>query len=344
MTGPETPAVRAVGSVTAVIVADDAAPDAATLTVWGEALAELFGDVELVIVANGLPSAVALELDALCGGIPDLTIHFLADRIDHDAAVLVGLDTALGDWVLLGEPRPERLPVLHALVTEARQGYQVLAAVGGSGGRRRSADNWLASGYFWLYRRLTGRTILRPPPVLRLYSRAAALFIAGSADGEMLLKAGYVAGGLPAHVAHYAGLATDAPRARTWRATVSKATRELLSATTIPLRLAALIALTSGLLSLLYSLYVVAVYLLKPDVLPGWTTLSLQISGMMFLFSLLFALMAEYVLGIYRGLAPRRRYVITRELRSPKRRHATRLNVVGEDGSFHLGMSDEVSR
>jgi hypothetical protein len=35
----------------------------------------------------------------------------------------------------------------------------------------------------------------------------------------------------------------------------------------------------AAMLNLLYSLYVVVVYLLKSDVVPGWTTMSLQLSG-----------------------------------------------------------------
>ena len=337
MTGPEAPPALA-GSVSAVIVADEAAPARASLAAWGEALAGLFADVELVVVANGVSSATALALEALAADIPDLTIHFLADRIDHDTAHLVGLDSAIGDWVLLAEPGATRLPALRALIGRVREGYQVAVAIGDAAPAQGFVYGRVAKLYFRLYRALTGRTVLRPPPALRLYSRAAALYLAGSPEGEMLLKTEMIAGGFPAFVGRFAGLAPDRRRARNWRATVSKGLHELLSASALPLRLASFIALATGALSLVYSVYVVGVYLLKPDVLQGWTTLSLQVSGMMFLFSLLFALMAEYVLGIYRGLAPRRRHVITREIRSPLRRGAHRLNVINEAGEFHLGM------
>ncbi len=336
MTGLE--AAAPLGSVSAVMVVDDAAHDPGALAAWGEALAGLFSDVELVVVANGVSAEVALALEAQAADIPDLTVHVLADRIDHDTAHLVGLDTAIGDWVLVGEPDAARLGVLRDLIGRVREGYQVATALGEPAERSGLLYERLEPLYFRLYRALSGRTVLRPPPMLRLYSRAAALFVAGSPDGEVLLKTEVVAGGFPAFVGRYPGLASDPPHLRTWRATVSKGLHELLSASALPLRLASLIALATGGLSLIYSVYVVGVYLLKPDVLAGWTTLSLQISGMMFLFSLLFALMAEYVLGIYRGLSPRRRYVITRELRSPKRRHDGRLNVINELGEFQLGM------
>jgi polyisoprenyl-phosphate glycosyltransferase len=154
----------------------------------------------------------------------------------------------------------------------------------------------------------------------------------------MLLKTQTVAGGFPSIAGQVPGLSPDPERAPGWRAAGSKALQDLLRASALPLRLASLLALTSGALSLLYSLYVVGIYFLKSTVERGWTTLSLQISGMMFLFSLLFALLAEYVLAIYRGMPPKRRYIITRELRSPHRRSRPRLNVINEGGDFYLGM------
>jgi polyisoprenyl-phosphate glycosyltransferase len=350
MTGRSTPSPTAatapllLRSVSAVMIADDEnVPGRATLAAWGEALAELFTDTELVIIANGVSGPVALELEWLAADIPDLTIHFLAERIDRDAAQLVGLDTAIGDWILLAEPRPERLSVLRELIGSLREGYQVAVALGEEAGGHGPLYLGLASVYFRLYQALTKRTVLSLRPALRLYSRAAALYLAGSADGEMLLKTGTFASGFPAFIGRWPSLAPDHPPARAWRATVAKGLRELLTASSAPLRLASVMALAGGMLSLIYSLYVVGVYLFKPVVEAGWTTMSLQISGMMFLFSLLFALMAEYMLSIYRGLSPRRRYVITRELHSPRRRHSHRLNVINEEGNFHLGMPEQIT-
>lgn len=325
------------GSVSAVLVVEDEVPATATITRWGDALAELFTDVQVIVVANGVATPVALALEALTAIIPDITVLFLADRTDPDNAHLIGLDTAIGDWVLLAEPRMERLPVLRELIPCLRDGYQAAIATGGELTGHGVLYALLARFYFWLYRILTGRSVLRVPLVIRIYSRATALFIAASAEGEMLLKTDAIAGGFAVFSARHPELAPDPPRFRGGGATISKAMRELLSATALPLRLTSAIALSSGALSLCYSVYVMVVYFFQPEVMKGWTTLSLQVSGMMFLFSVMFALMAEYVLGIYRGLTPRRRHIITREVRGPGTRHAGRLNVTDAAGAFHLG-------
>jgi hypothetical protein len=41
--------------------------------------------------------------------------------------------------------------------------------------------------------------------------------------------------------------------------------------------------------------YVVIVYFVKDDVMPGWTTLSLQVSGLFFLMFIMLALFGEYL-------------------------------------------------
>jgi len=114
--------------------------------------------------------------------------------------------------------------------------------------------------------------------------------------------------------------------------------RIMLNSTSVPLRAATMVAVTASGVSLIYSLYVVLTYLLLSNVARGWTTLSLQISGMMFLFSIVLLLLSEYLIHISRAMGSPRRFVaISRELRSPQSRTAARLNVVDADGNFTVG-------
>jgi len=62
-----------------------------------------------------------------------------------------------------------------------------------------------------------------------------------------------------------------------------------------PLRLVSVLGLTGSFLSLMYSLYVVGVYFSKRDVMPGWTTLSLQLSGLFFLVFVMLTMIGEHL-------------------------------------------------
>ena len=77
---------------------------------------------------------------------------------------------------------------------------------------------------------------------------------------------------------------------------IDRGIRLLVATTRGPMRLVTLLCLFGAVANLLYCGYVIAVFLFKPDVAPGWVTLSLQQSGMFFLISLVLLVLGEYIL------------------------------------------------
>ena len=323
-------------SITAVVVIEDHVPEVAVFEALGEALASMARDCEIVVIANGVSALATQQLRAAAERVPDLTIHFLAQAADRDTATLLGIDQALGDWVVLLNPSIEDIAQLPRILMKAGPFEVVFAGTREANKIPRYYRN-LARGYFRLYEVASRTSIDWPTPRIRVYSRAAARYLANHLDGEFLLRSLTLNGAFPGTREGAEGLSDANLKVPTLQASLRKAGRGLLGASAVPLRLTVAIALTTGMLALLNSLYAVIIYLIKPDVAPGWTTLTLQISTMMFLFSAMFALLAEYVLSMYRSTPPRRRISIIREIRSPLRRQGKRLNVVGADGQFQLG-------
>jgi hypothetical protein len=101
-----------------------------------------------------------------------------------------------------------------------------------------------------------------------------------------------------------------------------------------------MVSVLAGLLNVVYAGYVVLIYLFKADVVEGWTTLSLQISGMFFLFSIVLALLSEYVIRIFQGGLGRPAYHVGREFRSPALSREARLNVLRGDTTGSITESD----
>ena len=334
MTIAETP--KRFDAVTAVVVADHRPFPAETLAALEDALSRFADDHEVVVVANGVTPQGAQALVRLAETVPNVTVHFLAERIDRDTAILVGLDHALGDWVVVLSPSHEEIAALPQVLAQAGA-FEVVFA-----GAREKAGipagyRGVAGLYFRLYELTTGATIDWPAPRIRVYSRSAARYLTTLLDGEFALRQLQFSGAFPGTRETVAGLpSSDLELPRTSRA-LRKAFRGLLNASAVPLRVVVGTALLTGAIALVSSLYAILVWLFYDDVEPGWTTLSLQLSVMMFLFSAMFALLAEYVLNVYRAIAPRRRIAVVREVRSPIRRQSERLNVVGADGAFHLG-------
>lgn len=74
--------------------------------------------------------------------------------------------------------------------------------------------------------------------------------------------------------------------------------------------------MVGAILNLLYAFYVLAVYLMNPNVASGWTTMSLQQSGMFFFICLILAVMSEYIGTILGEVRSRPLYFIAQESNS----------------------------
>ena len=329
-------------SVTVVSVVNDAIVTPDRMARFIETIASEATDFDLVLVANAVASPVALALKTLVARTPDVTAVFLGEIVHDDVARLVGIEHAVGDYVLFWDLRRDDPAWLPPLLAPLGRGHDlVVGDLPLAAPERPRRAQFLVEAYMRLYAAMTGVRLEHRPTGVRVFSREAALFVAGRPNAELLLRARDIGSGFPsASVALPPGAPAEraAPRrSHSWSGSVGM----LLSVSTLPLRGATYAALLGGALSVPYSLYVFLIYLLKPDVAPGWTTISLQLGAMMFIFSLVLLFISEYVMQIHSASPPRsRRYLVLREVRSPLSRRSTRLNIVDEAGRFQLGQPD----
>lgn len=330
---------HAFSSVSVVLVARDAVPSDAVLGVLINRLTRLFVDVELVIIANDVAPAVSLELKSLCDRLPDSLIVFLGDRVHDDLARLIGIDHAVSDHVLFATPTLIEADSLGLFEEPLQKGCDIVIGRPPERIARGVFNRALFAVFSTLFRWATGRVFEDEPPSFRILSRAAALHVATRKEGEVLVRARNLGSGYPTAEVR---LPKDRsrPRAeRSMRDDLSRGLRLISTGSATLLRASSYLALVGGIASAIYALYVIAVFFaLGPNVAPGWTTLSLQLSGMMLLFSIQFLLLSEHVLQMAgtSGVAHRRHHII-RELRSPLSRRGDRLNIVDQQGRFEMG-------
>jgi hypothetical protein len=79
--------------------------------------------------------------------------------------------------------------------------------------------------------------------------------------------------------------------------------------------------------NLVYSIYVIAIGLMKSNVAPGWVTLSLQQSGMFFLISLVLLVLGEYILQMARLSNEGPLYHVAQEFTSTVMTRRQKLNI-----------------
>ncbi|HYC65446.1 MAG TPA: glycosyltransferase, partial [Reyranellaceae bacterium] len=142
-------------SVSAVVVFEDRPPDLLAVKDLAEQLARRFMDSEIILVANGVDDTAAVALKALTEEVPDLSVLFLATRLDGDEATLAGIENAVGDWVLLVEAGASTIAALPQLFDRLDQGFDVV--IGRTPERRGPGPRRFAiEAYFALYRMLNG--------------------------------------------------------------------------------------------------------------------------------------------------------------------------------------------
>lgn len=284
---------------------------------------------EIVLVANGCAPDVLRRVRERAAELSNLQAYVLKSPVDHVTALVCGLENAIGDWVAtldLGLDEPAVVGrMLDAAIAE---GTEVAVGVPDPASVRRSAvDALLARFYHGAFRRLHGYTLAQEAPSARLFSRAVVNDVLQHDFPLVALETLPAAGGYrraAVALARRPGATLPlAERARLrWRT--------LLGLDAAPLRIANAVCAGGAILALAYSAYVVVVYLVKDSVVPGWTTVSLMLSGMFFMLSVVLWLLSEYLVLVLDAGARRARYEIAEEFASNVQTRRQRLNVETE--------------
>ena len=93
------------------------------------------------------------------------------------------------------------------------------------------------------------------------------------------------------------------------------------------MRLVTSLSLFGATANIVYSVYVVAIAILKPNLAPGWVSLSLQQSGMFFLLSLVLLVLGEYILHMASLSNEGPLYHVGQEFTSARMTRREKLNI-----------------
>lgn len=255
-----------------------------------------YTNFELVLVDNGSRDTTPAVVRELLRRFKCVRYLRLSRRMKPETAVMAGLDAAIGDYVVTLHPEFDPPAELPAMVEKCRAGADVV---------RGSAPFPVPPGPLyrvlrWSFAR-AARWLFKLEPAsggtgYRAFSRAAVNALTRVRQRRRFfdLIASDIGLTTASHEYRFVSRSGKAPRANL-RRSVRHAASMALNHSLAPLRLVSLLGLTGSLLSLGYSLYVVGIYFFKQDVMPGWTTLSLQVSGLFFLVFVMLTLIGEHL-------------------------------------------------
>ncbi len=306
-------------------------------------LRELVSVYEIVIIDNASNDDSLLKLKMLTGsdGLPNLQVYALTKEVDSDTAAWVGLENALGDFVAVIDPFSDDISFLPEMLDKALNGADVVFA----SNKQKSSQSLIYRGSYsmfnMLYKRFNGVDLANEAPHYRVLSKRVINFILQHPRPAMTYRHLPATGGFSKVNLTYSA-APKITQTKRLGESIERGIRLLVSTTHAPMRLVTTISLFGAAVSLVYSVYVVAIAFLKTDVAPGWVSLSLQQSGMFCLISLVLLVLGEYILNMVNLQYEGPQYHIGQEFTSTHMTHSEKLNI--EEVRSQLNKIDQTDK
>jgi glycosyltransferase involved in cell wall biosynthesis len=293
-----------------------------------EQISQQVSDYELIIIDNASEDDGLATLRGLTGenGLPNLQIFALTKEVDPDTAAWVGLENSLGDYVAVIDPITDDIGFLNKMLSSAARGADVVFATN----QERPVESFAYQTAYYvfnhLYRWFNDIHLGEEAPRYRLIARKVINFLIQYPNPAITYRHLPATGGFMRINLKYSA-APKISKKKRLRESVERGMGLMVSTTNVPLRIVTFLSFFGAGANVMYSLYIVAIGLLKVDVAPGWISLSLQQSGMFFLLSLVLLVLAEYLLQFASLTTVTPRYHVAQEFTSARMTRHEKLNV-----------------
>jgi glycosyltransferase involved in cell wall biosynthesis len=261
-----------------------------------EYLSGYYSNFEIILVDNGSIDGTERTVSRLISQVVSVRYLRLTRPTDFETALMAGLDSAIGDFVVTINPDHDPISEINNLIDACRSGSD------------------LALGQYWgphekkiLYKFMNKIFVLASKWFFGVYlAQGVTSFRAISRHGvNALVKVrtrrryfpliisdiGLVLSTVPYRQISRSGYS---PKLKIFSA-IRAGSSVLVHNSIAPLRIASALGFAGSFIGLLYSFYVMFVYLFKSDVVQGWTTLSLAISLLSSIAFSILGLLGEYL-------------------------------------------------
>jgi hypothetical protein len=275
-----------------------------------------YSNYEILLVDNGLKPAELVSLRSLLAKIPCIRVLRLSRAFATDNATFAGLESAIGDYVVVVSPMQDPVEIITQVVqlltqggTDIVQGLSVVPL------KERLACSVGRGLFYWYNRMFLSVDIPKSATSLTGLTRRAVNTLTATSRSQRYLR----------HLIHYVGYqiadlrytpVTERRRIHTLRRGYVEAVEMISSYSTHPLRVVTVMSAFAAFVNLAYAMYAVVMRLFIGGVVEGWTTTSLQSAVMFFGVFVVLAVQSEYLARILTETRREPSYVIMEELES----------------------------
>ncbi|MCL1473021.1 glycosyltransferase family 2 protein [Argonema antarcticum] len=282
-----------------------------------QVLRENYANYELVLVNDGSEDDTSEQVAALLKEYECIRLVNLSRSFGTDVAISSGLDSVIGDFVVVMLPESDPPELIPELILQARNGYDILIGIR----KNRSGEPWWmrwgANLFYWSCKRIFKIPLIKNATQFRVLSRAVVNAIIQVNDKYRYLRL------LSFYVGYRSRTFTyeifkryRKPKVKGFLENVDIALQVIVVNSVRPLRFASYLGLIASIFNILYIGYIGVVYLFKAHVAEGWVTISFQNALMFFCISMVLTILSEYVGFIFDRLKGWPAYYIAEEKQS----------------------------
>jgi len=291
-----------------------------------------YQNYEIVLVDDGSTDSTALALTPILARHECLRYLRLSRSFGTEIAILAGLDTVIGDVVVILRPDVDPVAMLPVFVEKARAVDGIVFGLRTKPLRESLLYSIGRRGFTRIVRSLLGIDLPERVTLYMALTRQTLNAVNQIKDKSRALRIFSSFVGFSHHFLEYEPTERRAePRAKSLRDAAGRALSLIVTNSTRPLRIVSVLGVFMSAMNLIYIGYVCAIAAFKPHVAEGWITTSLQHAVMFLFLFLILAVLCEYVGRLLEEVRDRPLYFVAQERTSSVMiRDEDRRNVVVE--------------
>ncbi len=284
-----------------------------------------FQDFEILIIERKPLALSRSRVDQVlneCAGVRFLELSY---EVDFDIAVTLGLESAIGDYVVIFDPIQDPLEAITASLDRCQTGYDIIVGVGAN--IQKSLGYRLVRPLVKSTLKEIGYVIPQNATTLRCLSRAAVNSVTQIQSYHQQIFVRMSQCGLKTDIHVYALNQPEKARKTVQRA-IQDSISLLIFNSTKPLHWMSFLGFTGSFVTLIAATYSFVIKLIQDNVATGWTSIMILMS---FLFMLLFIILSffgEYMNRIISEQSRQKPYWVTNERHSNVMIDVERRNIL----------------
>ncbi len=276
-----------------------------------------YANFEIVLVDDGSCDTTPTIISQLLKRYVCVRYVGLSRRFGDEIAIAAGLETVLGDYVVVMLPNIDPPPAIINMIEMAKINNSMVLGIRNS----REGESFfvkLGSRVFYQYmHKVLKIDVPKNATHFRVMTRQTVNAITQIRDRLRYLRIFTAYVGYTYCSYNYDPInRRNKSNKREFMKELRLAVNVIVSNTTQPLRFISLLGLSVGVLNLFYMVYVLFTYIYSDRVVEGWVTLSLQSSAMFLFVLVIITVLSEYIGRILNEIHDRPLYYIKEEKNS----------------------------